>query len=182
MHSVADEQGGRVYNEQINEAIPGNFRYYHSIDAVAVDTANQGIDVPADVLNKVDVSGLPPHELALKVCSVMIIIRNMDVPNGLVNGQRFLVTKMCDNCLQLMFLSGSRVGQTAFVHRVKLYSDDQDYPFVGLDLHEECFGHGMLYTGISRATSSKNVKVLLHPSKAAKTARNIVQKEIFRDY
>lgn len=118
----------REYNERINEAIPGNFRYYHSIDAVAVDTANQGIDVPADVLNSVDVSGLPPHELALKVCSVVIMIRNLDVRNGMVNGQRFLVTKMCDNCIQLMFLSGFRVGQTAFVHRVKLYSDEEDYP------------------------------------------------------
>lgn len=118
----------RAYNEEVNEAIPGNFRYYHSIDAVAVDTANQGIDVPADVLNNVDVSGLPPYELALKVCSVVIMIRNLDVPNGLVNGQRFLVTKMSDNCLQLMFLTGSRVGQTAFVHRVKLFSDDDDYP------------------------------------------------------
>lgn len=117
-----------AYNEEINEAIPGNFRYFHSIDAIAVDTANQGIDVPADVLNKVDVSGLPPHELALKVCSVVIMVRNLDVPNGLVNGQRFLVIKMCDNCLQLMFLSGARVGQTAFVHRVKLYADEQDYP------------------------------------------------------
>ncbi|KAH7713337.1 hypothetical protein AAVH_19340 [Aphelenchoides avenae] len=118
----------RGYNEEITVGIPGNFRYYHSIDAVAEDTANQGIDVPADVLNKVDVSGLPPHELALKVGSVVIMIRNLDVRNGMVNGQRFLVTKMSENCVRVTFLAGSRVGQTAFVHRVKLYSDDQDYP------------------------------------------------------
>lgn len=57
----------------------------------------------------------------------------------------------------------------------------QTLKFVGLDLTDECFGHGQFYTGVSRATTSQNVKIMLPPTKDTETARNIVQKEIFCD-
>lgn len=115
------------YNQEVSDALPGNYRYYRSFDAVAEDAGRQVLLVSEEVLNNLDMSCLPPHELALKLNSVVIMMRNINVPNGLVNGQRFLVSKMYDNCIQLTFLSGPRRGQKEFIHRVKLYSDEEEF-------------------------------------------------------
>jgi hypothetical protein len=55
----------------------------------------------------------------------------------------------------------------------------QSLKFVGLDLRVPVFSHGQLYVALSRATSSKNIKILLPQNDLqACTTTNVVYPEI----
>ena len=47
---------------------------------------------PPEYLNKLNPSGLPQHKLRLKKNTVVILLRNMDLPSDHCNGTRYLVT------------------------------------------------------------------------------------------
>ncbi|XP_072088827.1 uncharacterized protein [Arachis hypogaea] len=44
--------------------------------------------ITPDVLNAISCSGLPPHQLTLKVGVPVMLLRNIDQSNGLCNGTR----------------------------------------------------------------------------------------------
>ena len=50
---------------------------------------------PPEYLNKLNTSDLPQHKLRLKKNTVVILLRNMDLPGGHCNGTRYLVTHIC---------------------------------------------------------------------------------------
>ena len=60
-------------------------------------------------------------------------------------------------------------------------SQDQSLDHVGLYLPTPVFAHGQLYVGLSRATISKNIRILLDnsPSGQANQTQNITYTEIF---
>ncbi|KAI0056659.1 hypothetical protein BV25DRAFT_1893721 [Artomyces pyxidatus] len=60
-------------------------------------------------------------------------------------------------------------------------SQGQSVKFVGLDLRSSVFTHGQLYVALSRATSSRRIKVLLPPEPSGSTATNIVYPEVLLD-
>ncbi|KAJ8930183.1 hypothetical protein NQ314_017047 [Rhamnusium bicolor] len=61
-----------------------------------------------DLLNPVNVSGLPPHELKLKVGAVVMLLRNLDVDVGECNGAKMKVTRLEDLIVECEFLTGER--------------------------------------------------------------------------
>ncbi len=46
---------------------------------------------PAEILNNFDVSGLPPHQLKLKVGAIVILLKNINSRQGICNGIRLLI-------------------------------------------------------------------------------------------
>ena len=63
-------------NFQIQNKITGELMVYKSIDSVI----NQDDDVryPTEFLNSLELPGLPPHNLQLKIGSVIIMLRNIN--------------------------------------------------------------------------------------------------------
>ena len=68
------------------ECIPnsGNLFISKSND-VCLDENDKTLD-DAEILNKLNASGLPPHRLPLKKNACIILIHNMNVKEGHVNG------------------------------------------------------------------------------------------------
>ena len=67
-------------NDELVERISGDLHMFCSIDTVAyVD--NQTM-FPTEYLNRLRLSGLPKSELKLKVDTVIILMRNMDIKAG----------------------------------------------------------------------------------------------------
>ncbi|KAL3118683.1 hypothetical protein niasHT_006511 [Heterodera trifolii] len=55
-------------------------------------------------------SGMPPHKLTIKVGTPVMLIRNLDVTQGLCNGTRLQVMRTSENNLFCRILTGPRAG------------------------------------------------------------------------
>ena len=77
-------------NDEMVKEMPGPLYTLISVDTVG-DTDNPTM-FPPEYLNKLNPSGLPQHKLRLKKNTVVILLRNMDLPGGHCNGTRYLVT------------------------------------------------------------------------------------------
>ncbi|XP_061392257.1 uncharacterized protein LOC133327727, partial [Musca vetustissima] len=62
----------------IQNQIPGELHSYKSVDSVADE--DEATNYPTEFLNSLDVPGTPPHNLQLKVGSIVIMLRNLNHP------------------------------------------------------------------------------------------------------
>ena len=117
-----------------------------------------------------------------------MLLRNIDAEAGLCNGVRAIVMRALPLVLDVLLLSGSQAGSRVYLPRMVLAPKNPDLPFVlrrrqfpvklawcmtfnkaqgqslkqaSLFLSTPVFSHGQLYVGLSRAGSSKSVKVLV---------------------
>lgn len=150
-------------------------------------------------MNRLNISGLPPHQLNLKIGAVVMLLRNMNPSKGLMNGTRMKVLRMMDRVIMVELLTGTNVGSTHFIPRIKLIPSDATLPFemsrtqfpiklayamtinksqgqslkrIGLYLDQQVFSHGQLYVALSRATSPDRVSILIPAG--GSIAKNIV--------
>ena len=166
-------------NEELMRRLSGREQTYLSADAVVIGEAgsDQGLHVTTEFLNNINVSGLPPHVLTIKIGAVMMLLRNLNPKHGLCNGTRMIVTSMTQRIVRGLILTGDHQGKKCVIPRVTLYPSNNPYPFkfgrrqfplrhayamtinksqgqtftrTGLLLPESCFAHGQLYVAFSR--------------------------------
>ena len=134
---------------------------------------------------------MPPHILKLKPGAIVIMLRSIDNAGGLCNGTRLKVVDVHPNLIHAKILSGSKIGRSAFIPRIKLMPSDPSLPFVlsrrqfpirlgfcmtinkaqgaqfkkvGVFLPEPVFSHGQLYVAASRARSFSSLKFQVVPT------------------
>ena len=89
-------------NEKILDQQQGIVRTYLSYDCVVADT-QEGIDLyPMEFLNSITPNGMPKHRLNLKVGSVIMLLRNLSLKDGLCNGTRLKVCNLQDNVIKYL--------------------------------------------------------------------------------
>ena len=166
-------------NEEMMKTLPGTEQTYLSADTVVVGEvgSDQGLHVTTEFLNSINVSGLPPHLLTIKVGAVMMLLRNLNPKHGLCNGTRMVITSMTQRVLRGIILTGDHHKKKCVIPRVTLYPSNNPYPFkfgrrqfpirhayvmtinksqgqtfnrTGLLLPDSCFAHGQLYVAFSR--------------------------------
>ncbi|KAK2997551.1 hypothetical protein RJ639_024840 [Escallonia herrerae] len=84
-------------NSHILSSIPGKAKTYKSSDTICKASANseeQDLLYPAEFLNSLKFSGIPNHELDLKVGSPIMLLRNINPSKGMCNGTRLIVTHL----------------------------------------------------------------------------------------
>ncbi|XP_042005880.1 uncharacterized protein LOC121754618 [Salvia splendens] len=141
-----------------------------------------------EFLNSLKCSGTPNHELLLKVGTPVMLLRNIDLSNGLCNGTRLIITRLGDYVLEGRVLGGHNIGHKVLIPRMSLIPSDPRLPFkfqrrqfpltvsyamtinksqdqslshVGLFLRKPVFNHEQLYVVISRVTSREGLKILV---------------------
>ena len=164
------------FNENILQTLPGKAHTYQSADAVQIGD-DQGLCVTTEFLNKITLSGLPPHLLTVKVGCIMMLLRNLNPKHGLCNGTRIIVVSMTKRLIRGIVLTGDHQGKRCIIPRVTLFPSNNPYPFkfgrrqfplrhayvmtinksqgqtfrrTGLLLPDACFAHGQLYVAFSR--------------------------------
>ncbi|CAH9080016.1 unnamed protein product [Cuscuta epithymum] len=186
---------------------------YFSSDSAC--QSNTNADVLADVytpefLNSLKCSGVPNHELTLKVGTPVMLLRNIDHSMGLCNGTRLVITRLGCHVLEAKILSGHTAGQKVLIPRLNLTPSDVRMPFkfqrrqfpimvsyamtinksqgqslshVGLFLKNPVFCHGQLYVAVSRVTRREGLKILIcNPDGASSNSTlNVVYPEVFQN-
>ena len=173
-------------NEQILQLLPGETVTYTSVDSIISDDNEETQMYPLEFLNSLTPSGMPPHKLNLKLNSVVMLLRNLSLKDGLCNGTRLIIRRLHNNVCDCEVLTGVRKGERVLIPRIVFAPDDTNLPFklkrvqfplrlayvltinksqgqtfeeVGIYLEKACFGHGQLYVAFSRARSFRSVKV-----------------------
>jgi ATP-dependent DNA helicase PIF1 len=102
---------------------------YRSIDTIDSEDPGEIDDYPPEVLNTLDVSGLPPQQLHLKVGAVIILLKNIDTRQGLCNGTRVIIKSLTDNLIVTNIASGKNKGRSGFLPRISMSPTDSDLLF-----------------------------------------------------
>jgi hypothetical protein len=196
----------RETNQKILDKMHGHEITYHSADTLEDEGEGIRDDIPEDFLRSIDSSSLPLSELKMKIGCPLMLLRNLDPQKGLCNGTRMILLQAYRRILEVLIIGNDHHGQKAFIPRISLTPSSRQYPFalkrrqfpvrlcfamtinkaqgqslkyVGIHLLSPVFCHGQLYVAFSRATSSKNVHVLLPPN-CTKTT-NVVYPEVLLD-
>lgn len=159
-------------NFKIQDDIPGEMRTYKSVDTATNE--DDVVNYPPEFLNSLDLPGLPPHNLQLKVGSVVIMLRNINQPK-LCNGTRLAIKKLLNNVIEAIILKGKYKGEDVLIPRIPMIPTDVPFEFkrlqfpvrlafamtinksqgqslsvCGINLENPCFSHGQLYVACSR--------------------------------
>lgn len=150
------------------------------------DDGNEASDCyPTEYINSLTPNGLPPHDLQLKKGAIVILIRNMDIRNGLCNGTRLKVMDVGKFVLTVRVITGISRGKIIMLPRIELQPSEGEVPFtfirrqypvrlgyaitinrgqgqsynaVGVFLSIPVFSHGQLYVAASRCKFKKQLK------------------------
>ena len=190
----------RTINTTLVEKLPGECIQYKSLDSVPDES--QAVEFPTEFLNSLEVSGLPPHLLSLKVGAPIIILRSLDPPQ-VTNGTRCVITKLSANSIEAKISHGKHAGHEIIIPRIPLIPSNSTLPFefrrvqfpislcfamtvnksqgqtfkaVGVDMTDESFTHGMLYVALSRVGSPDCLTLLVREDRKT---RNVVYTEVF---
>ncbi|KAH7681228.1 DNA helicase protein [Dioscorea alata] len=200
-----------ILNETISNEIEADEQKYLSSDYISKASTSANANAPlytTEFLNTLKFTGIPNHELTLKIGCVIMLIRNISQTNGLCNGTRLIITQMHHNILEAVIISGSNIGDKVYIPRIIMPVQQGKWPFimcrkqfpvklsyamtinksqgqtlelVGLFLPKPVFSHGQLYVALSRVSSVEGLKVLILDDNGKNTnkTKNVVYKEIF---
>jgi hypothetical protein len=189
-------------NKQALLLVEGDSKVYYANDEI-LEEDNKKHRYVTELLNTINPSGVPKHVIELKKNAPIMLLRNLDISEGIVNGTRMRILEMHQFVLVCKVLTGTKPGRIVFIPRITLEckknlpvpfyrkqfpvrlsfgvtfnkAQGQTLDKVGLKLDkEECFSHGQFYVGISRARDPNKLKIQLS-KKSDKKTKNIVHKE-----
>jgi len=97
-----------------------------SIDPSDLTSANNAA-LSGDFLNSIKVSGLPNHSLRLKIGCPVMLLRNINANEGLMNGTRLQIIQLMDFMVEARILTGAKVGEIAYIPRLLITQQIKDF-------------------------------------------------------
>ncbi|XP_058768015.1 uncharacterized protein LOC131641730 [Vicia villosa] len=179
-------------NDHILNLMPGEIRDYYSANSVDKSEIHDPIVVDIltpEFLSSLRTSGLPNHHLKLKVGTPIMLMRNIDQSEGLCNDTRLCITKMEAHVLEASIMGGKGLGNLGYIPLMDMSLSQSPWPFklnrrqfpiivsysmtinksqgqsldnVGLYLQRDVFTQGQIYVALSRVTTKKGIKIMIH--------------------
>ncbi|KAI3642148.1 hypothetical protein MP228_002200 [Amoeboaphelidium protococcarum] len=187
-------------NSTILQMLPGQSIEYNAVDSII---GNNPLNIDPEVLNALDYSGIPQAKLMLKVGVSVMLIRNLNIDAGLVNGTMLKVLTLNRNSIKCQIINGSRKNDIVSIPKIGItVSEFENVEFVrhqfpvrlafaatinkaqgqtlakcGIYLQQQVFAHGQLYVAFSRVRSSSDVTVCYEDA-----PKNIVYQDVIRTF
>ena len=164
-------------------------RIYSSADKNLTEDENEAELFPLEALNEETPTGYPPHNLELKVGSIVMNLKNIALYQGLCNGTRMKVIRLYEHFVEAEILYGRFSGHSYLISRhvflpnnnsmtmlkferlqfpLKLAfamtinkSQGQTLNKIAIYLPEPVFAHGQLYVALSRVRRFNDVRILI---------------------
>ena len=207
---TSHNEDANILNNKILRILSTEAKTYYSLDYAThkdVDLSDEDIHInyPIEALNNIR-EGLPPHKLKLKVNSIVMLIRNLSITDGLCNGTRLKITKLFKYNIEAEIITGEKCGNKVFIPRITLNtgnssslpfvlyrkqfplilaftmtinkSQGQSFDSVGIYIRRPLFSHGQLYVALSRCRNADKI-FIENNSENKEEIINIVWKEIF---
>ncbi|XP_076765241.1 uncharacterized protein LOC143432459 [Xylocopa sonorina] len=115
-----------LINCTIQIDIPDEETTYKSIDTVV--NHDESVNYPTEFFNLLDLQGMPPHILSLKIGSPIILLRNIN-PSQLCNGTRLSVKKLINNIIEATILKGKHQGEHVLLPRNPIIPTNTPFEF-----------------------------------------------------
>ena len=187
-----------MINTKMVTKFPGDPHLYRSFDSLEEDEHL----FPMEFINTLTPSGVPPHELLLKVGAPIMLMRNFNPYEGHCNGTKYIITRLHTRIIEARIASGPYKNNVLLIPRIKIKPSEKAFPFVmtrkqfpvrpcfaitsnksqgqtlkrvGLYLDRDFFSHGSYYVGQSRVGDENELKVL---SRDGLTTQNVVYSEV----
>ena len=111
-------------NAKCIEKCPGNMITKRSIDSANLDNDDLNeYQIPVEVLNGLPTpSGMAPHELQLKRYCPLVLLKNLNVSQGLCNGTRCILLEVRRYSLRVKLVHN---GEEAFIPRIKMIEKEK---------------------------------------------------------
>ena len=91
-------------NDICTNLLPGAGTDYFSADSVLLDSEQARF--PTEFLNSINICGLPPHKLTLKIGQPIMLLRNVNPSVGLCNGTRLVIKDLYSRLIRAQILIG----------------------------------------------------------------------------
>ena len=106
-------------DEHVLRGMPGEEHVLFSADSIAPG-GDSAANYPVEFLNSLNLSGLPLHEIKLKVGAVVMLLPNLDPHSGLCNGTRPITTAIQALLLEGVIITGEYIGLKTTIPRIAL--------------------------------------------------------------
>ena len=180
------------YNTEITTLFPGDGVVSTSIDQSIGE--QDEFSPTTEFLNRQTPSGFPHHELLLKTGMRVMLIRNLNVGQGLANGTLLRVETARNMFVRAVVLTGPAKGNIVGIPPISFVCDATESQFafkrlqlplvpafaftihkaqgqtlnrVGLDLTNPVFTHGQLYVAISRIHNASDMRIIGTPESSS---------------
>jgi hypothetical protein len=117
-------------NGKILKRSEGETVTYFSIDSVEDDGEGSVEDYPVEFINSLTPSGMPLHELKLKVGAIVMLLRNLNKKRGLCNGTRLIIKSLKPHVIHAEILQGKFKGKQVLIPRIDLAPADNELPII----------------------------------------------------
>ncbi|XP_069968873.1 uncharacterized protein [Bactrocera oleae] len=123
-------------NFTIQSKIASDLVTYKSVDSIT--NPDDVVNYPTEFLNPLELPGFPPHDLQLKVGTVIMILRNLN-PTRLCNGTRLSVKRLMPNLIEATIINGKYAGeniqgQMYHLHGSMVPTPDEPHQFLQIYL------------------------------------------------
>nr|CAD2197831.1 unnamed protein product [Meloidogyne enterolobii] len=189
------------YNNFALEKLESESVIYLSIDEVETSS---NFPITTEIMNSFNAPGFPEHKLILKKNCKVMLLRNINIKEGLCNGTILQVIELKQNIIRCIILGGDKNGNEVYIHRVSLITENEfpvplkrhqfplrlafavtfiksqgsTYEKIGIDWTRQSFSHGQTYVALSRVGSWSKIKVKVSKENIRKEIDNIVWKEV----
>nr|GEU29273.1 DNA helicase [Tanacetum cinerariifolium] len=122
-----------MINAQVLSLVNSQQHVYLSLDEAMPHGNDKGeteLLYPLEYLNSLNFANFPPHRLELKVGAPIILLRNLNISDGLCNGTQLIVTQLLSKVIEARIIIGTRISEKVFLPRIPLINRDLNLPFI----------------------------------------------------